>query len=119
MKRHAVPMDAEIAMLQQRIYLHRIGLRLAADATRQALREKLSSPQMLLVAAGSGFALGLLTRGNPSGKPAATSRSWHRLTHTLATTLKFVQSAPVMWLASLLARNAADPVSHPAEQQAV
>jgi hypothetical protein len=112
MKRHAVPMDAEIALLQQRIYLHRIGLRLSADATREALRERLSSPGMLLAAAGSGFVLGLLTnkRATPDGQ-SATRRLWPMLTSTAVTALKFAQSGPVMWLASRLARRERQPAS--------
>src|SRR5690349_19976284 len=56
------PADHEIAQLQQRIYLHRIGLSLSIEATKQALRERLASRSVLVGAGATGFILGLLTK---------------------------------------------------------
>jgi len=114
------PADHEIAQLQQRIYLHRIGLSLSIEATKQALRERLASRSVLLGAGATGFILGLLTKRRhastahgPQPQPSATSRGFSVLAEAVRTGLKFLQSGPGLWLAGRLASRAADREPEP------
>jgi hypothetical protein len=116
MKREtALHPDAEIAQLQQRIRLDRIALTLSVQATQQALRERLSSPVMLLMAAGTGFVLGRVTKGSP-GTASARRRWWGLVTQAASTALKFASSGPAMWIVTALGRRTA-PQPQPAQSQ--
>ena len=119
------PADREIAQLQQRIYLHRIGLKLSIETAQQALRERLASPGMLLAAGATGFMLERLTRPHapprargPQSEPSAASRGFSVIAEALRTALRFLQSGPGLWLAALFAARAVerepeDPSSNP------
>ena len=115
--------DVEIAHLQQRIYLHRIGLKLSIEATQQAFRERLASPGMLLAAGATGFMLGrlTLTRRHAAGdqpvhgESSAAHRGLSVIAEALRTVLKFLRSGPGLWLASrFAARTAARSPQDPA-----
>jgi hypothetical protein len=105
--------DAEIARLQRRIRLHRLALTLSLDATKQAFRERLSSPIALVGAVGVGFALGSITKRSepqqPSRAASGLSGLWGVLKESAQTALRFAQSGPVMWLASHLSARTAEP----------
>lgn len=104
MTRHAAyHADAQIAELQQRIRLDRIALALSIRVTQEALRERLSSPAMLLAATGAGFALGRITRRAPADGTAQPRARWGAAALEAArTALKFASSGPVLWLARFL-----------------
>ena len=105
MKRHmARHRDGEIAQLQQRIRLDRIALALSVRGAQRVLRERLSSPAMLLTAAGTGFILGRITKGRGSAA-SFPSRWWGFVTEAASTALKFASSGPAVWVATALGRN--------------
>ena len=108
MSRHGISADAQIALVQQRIYLHWLALRLSVDAGKQALRERLSAPSMLLTAAGLGFVAGRLSKRTERGRPSAMNR-WWALSDTAITALRFAQSGRVLWLVRNLAARAQQP----------
>lgn len=102
MKRHAAHHpDAEMAQLQQRIRLDRIALTLSVRATQQAIRERLSSPGMLLAAAGTGFVLGRVAK-RKSGTASARGRGWGLLTEAAKAAFKLASSGPAVWLTTVL-----------------
>jgi len=117
--------DLEIAQLQQRIYLHRIGLTLSIEAAQQAFRERLASPGMVLAAGATGFMLERLMRphappraNGTQPEPSATSRGFSVIAEAVRTALRFLQSGPGLWLAARFAASAAerepqDPSSNP------
>jgi len=113
------PADVEIAHLQQRIYLHRIGLRLSIETAQQAIRERLASPGMLVAAGVTGFMLERLThRGAPRTKAAesmssSTGGALGVVAEAARTGLRFLQSGPGLWLAARLAARAAE---HPSPE---
>jgi hypothetical protein len=111
--------DAEIARLQRRIRLHRLALKLSVDATRQALRERMSSPVALAGAVGVGFVLGSMTKhagpAQPSRAASGLSGVWAVLRDAAQTALRFAQSGPVMWLASHLSARTTEPEQPPAD----
>jgi hypothetical protein len=109
------PADLEIAQLQQRIYLHRLGLRLSIETAQQAFRERLSSPGALLAAGAAGFMLERFTRphaprsaSSPGPRSAATSRRASVIAEAVRTALRFLQSGPGLWLAARIASGAAE-----------
>ena len=108
------PADQEITQLQQRIYLHRLGLRLSIETAKHAFRERLGSPGMLLGAGATGFMLDRLTRrptprkGRAQPQPSVASRGFGVVAEALRTALKFLQSGPGLWLAGHLAARAAE-----------
>jgi hypothetical protein len=108
------PADHEITQLQQRIYLHRLGLRLSIETAKEAFRERLGSPGMLLGAGATGFMLDRLTRrrtprnGRAQPQPSVASRGFGVVAEALRTGLKFLQSGPGLWLAGRLAARAAE-----------
>jgi hypothetical protein len=114
--------DAEIALLQRRIRLHRLALTLSLDATKQAFRERLSSPFALIGAVGAGFVIGNMTKhsepGQPSGAASGLRGLWNVLKQSAQTALRFAQSGPVMWIASHLSARAddAEPPPEPDEE---
>jgi len=125
-KSNAHPLaDLEIAQLQQRIYLHRIGLKLSIETAQQAFRERLASPGMLLAAGVTGFMLERLTRSHAPPRtndsrpePSATSRGFTVIAEAVRTGLRFLQSGPGLWLAARFAASAVerepqDPSSNP------
>ncbi len=112
--------DVEITRLQRRIRLHRLALKLSLDATRQALRERMSSPVALVGAAGVGFVLGSMTKhssspSQPSRAASGLSGLWAVLRESAQTALRFAQSGPVMWLASHLSARTTEPEPPPAD----
>jgi len=112
--------DVEITRLQRRIRLHRLALKLSLDATRQALRERMSSPVALVGAAGVGFVLGRMTKhssspSQPSRAASGLSGLWAVLRESAQTALRFAQSGPVMWLASHLSARTTEPEPPPAD----
>jgi hypothetical protein len=102
MRRSAASRETEIALLQQRIYLRRLGLRLHADAARQALRERLTSPAILLAAVAVGMILGAVTNRRGPANSSALGRLSALLTDVISLALKFAQSGPLMWIAAHL-----------------
>jgi hypothetical protein len=98
--------DVQIAELQQRIHLHRLGLKLSAEATKQAIRVRLTSPAMLLAAVATGFLLGKLTRSPGRDQPSALGRFWSLVTQAAGGALKFARSGPALWLATNVASRA-------------
>jgi hypothetical protein len=105
MRRHrARHLDAEIDQLQQRIRLDRIALILSVRATQQALRARLSSPAMLLAAAGTGFVLGRVIKRS-RGAASVASRWWGFVTEAASAALKLASSRPAMWVARALGRS--------------
>ena len=109
------PADLEIAQLQQRIYLHRIGLKLSIETAQQAFHERLSSPGMLLAAGAAGFMLERFTRSHaprnadgPRPEPSANSRGASVIAEAVRTALRFLQSGPGLWLAARIAAGAAE-----------
>jgi hypothetical protein len=105
MKRHtARDPDAEIAQLQQRIRLGRIALILSVRTTQQALRARLTSPAMLLTAAGTGFVLGSVTKRG-RGAASVPSRWWGFVIEAASAALKIASSGPAMWVATVLGRS--------------
>jgi hypothetical protein len=99
---HPYP-DSEIAYLQQRIYLRRLSLELSVQNARQALREGLTSPGMLLGSAATGFVLERLTRGQAVDHPRTANRLLSLFAQAARTGLKFAQSSPGVWLAARFA----------------
>jgi len=109
------PADHEITQLQQRIYLHRLGLRLSIETAKQAFRERLGSPGMLVAAGATGFVFERLTRRHTPHTdrasqpvPSVASRGFGVVAEALRTGLKFLQSGPGLWLAGRLAARAAE-----------
>ena len=109
------PAAIEIAQLQQRIYLHRIGLKLSIETAQHAVRERLSSPGMLLAAGATGFMLERLTRAHAprtarvsQPEPSATRDGVSLISQAVHTALRFLQSGPGMWLAAHFAAGAAE-----------
>jgi len=109
------PADLEIAQLQQRIYLHRIGLKLSIETAKQALRERLASPGVLLAAGATGFMLERLTRSQTTSTgrdsqpvPSATRQGFSVVAETVKTVLRFLQSGPGLWLTARFAARAGE-----------
>jgi len=108
------PADHEITQLQQRIYLHRLGLRLSIETAKHAFRERLGSPGMLISAGAAGFMLDRLMRrpkprnGREQPQPSVASRGFGVVAEAIRTGLKFLQSGPGLWLAGRLAARAAE-----------
>jgi small ligand-binding sensory domain FIST len=98
-----MPHDAEITQLEQRIYLHRIGLHLSLEAAKDALRQRMSSPAALIGAVATGVVLERLTRHQPQDAPSTASRMGGVVAEAVRTGLKFLQSSAGMWVTSLLA----------------
>jgi hypothetical protein len=113
--------DAEIVLLQRRIRLHRLALTLSLDATKQAFRERLSSPIALVGAMGVGFLLGSITKhrelGQPSRAASGLSGAWDVLKQSAHTALRFAQSGPVMWLVSHLSARTAEQEPPPPQAE--
>jgi hypothetical protein len=54
----AVSLNSEIRAMEQRLHQRQLLFSLQTDAFKHCLREKISSPKMILIAAGAGFAIG-------------------------------------------------------------
>ena len=112
MSKHRKYDDREIDLLQQRIYLHRLSLRLRVDDLKEAMRERIRKPSTLIGAAGAGFLLGRLTRGSRH-KATGESKPGRSLlsvfSEAMHTVLKFVGSGPGLWLASRVVARATEP----------
>jgi hypothetical protein len=54
----AISLNSEIRSMEQRLHQRQLLFSLRTDAFKQCLREKISSPKMILIAAGAGFAIG-------------------------------------------------------------
>ena len=94
-------LDEEIATVELRI--HQRTLRVLAKGRRvgTALQRGLTSPQVLLLAAGIGFAIGRITEGN--GVPGRTrlSRAWFSISQSVKAALAVVRAPAFLWLARL------------------
>lgn len=101
--RQTMPQDAQITQLEQRIYLHRIGLHLSLETAKDALRQRMSSPAALIGAVAAGVVLERLTRHQPAESPSTASRMGGVVAEALRTGLKLLQSSAGMWVTSLVA----------------
>ena len=109
MSKHRKSNDQEIDLLQQRIYLHRLSLRLRAEDLKEAVRERLRAPSSLIGAAAAGFVFERLTRGSRSKSTTQGTPRRDLLSvvpEALHTVLKFAGSGPGLWLVSRLAARA-------------
>jgi hypothetical protein len=96
--------DADIGLLQQRIYLHRLSLRLGVHELQDAVRDRIASPAVLAGAVATGFALERLTRRSHRAQARGRVKKQPSLLSTaLRAAIKFAQSGPGMWLAAHVA----------------
>jgi hypothetical protein len=91
-------LDEEITTVELRI--HRRTLRVIAKGRRigTALQRGLTSPAALLLAAGTGFAIGRITEGN--GVPGRTrlSRAWFSIAQGVRGALAIARAPIFVWL---------------------
>ncbi len=94
-------LDEEITMVELRI--HRRTLRVIAKGRRvgTALQHSLTSPAVLLLAAGTGFAIGRITEGNGVPRGTRLSHAWHSLFQAVRAALTIVRAPAFIWLARL------------------
>lgn len=98
-------LDEEISTVELRI--HERTLRVVARGHRigTALQRSLTSPAVLLLAAGTGFAIGRITEGNGAPGQTRISRAWISISQGVRAALAIVRTPAFVWLARLLAPN--------------
>lgn len=94
-------LDEEIASVELRI--HRRKVRVIAKGRRlgRALQRSLTSPAVLLLAAGTGFAIGRITEGNGSPGRTRLARAWFSISQGVRAAVAIARAPIVIWLARL------------------
>jgi hypothetical protein len=108
-----IPIDRdlqeEIRTLELRI--RQRTLRVVAKARRagEALQRGLTSPAVLLLAAGIGFAIGRITEGNSASGQTRLARAWVSIYQGIRAALAVVRAPPFVWLARLFGTHQQQP----------
>lgn len=100
-----IPIDRglheEITTVELRI--HQRTLRVIAKGHRigTVVQRSLTSPTVLLLAAGAGFAIGKITEGNRAPGETRPSRAWFTVSQGVKAALAIVRAPAFVWLARL------------------
>jgi hypothetical protein len=91
-------LNEEIASVELRI--HRRKVRVIAKGRRlgRALQRSLTSPAVLLLAAGTGFAIGRITEGNGAPGRTRLARAWFSISQGVRAAVAIVRAPVVIWL---------------------
>lgn len=101
-------LDEEITTVELRI--HRRTLRVIAKGRGigTALQRSLTSPAALLLAAGTGFAIGRITEANGVTGRTRLSRAWFSMAQGVRAALAIVRAPTFVWLARLFGAQRAE-----------
>jgi hypothetical protein len=98
-------LDEEITAIELRI--HQRTLRVLAKGRRvgTALQRSLTSPAALLLAVGTGFAIGRITEVPGASGQTRLARAWFSISQGVRAALAVVRAPTFVWLARLLGTN--------------
>ena len=94
-------LDEEITKVELRIHQRRLRVTAKGRSVGTALQRSLTSPAVLLLAAGTGFAIGRITEGNAAPGQTRLSRAWLSISQGVRAALAVVRAPTFVWLARL------------------
>jgi hypothetical protein len=102
-------LDQQIAAAERSIEQRTQRLLADAKLLKRAARRELTSPALLLFAAGVGFTLGRITEGRRAPGQTRLARVWIAVSSSVRTALRLVQTPSLVWLARWLGTERGDP----------
>jgi hypothetical protein len=107
-------LDEEIAEVELRIQQRTDRIQRKASEVAGVLRDNLTSPAILLLATGVGFALGTFTGGDQPRGQTRLERAFASVYRSVQAALQIVRAPTLVWLARLLGNQRKDgPPSPP------
>jgi hypothetical protein len=92
-------LDEEIATIELRIRQRTLRVMTKGRRAGAALQRSLTSPAVLLLAAGTGFAIGRITEGNSAPGQTRLARAWGSIYQGVRVGLAVVRAPIFVWLA--------------------
>jgi len=102
-------LDEEITTLELRIRQRTLRVMAKARRAGEALQRGLTSPAVLLLAAGTGFAIGKITEGNSGSGQTRLARAWVSIYQGVRAALAVVRAPTFVWLARLFGTHQQQP----------
>ena len=102
-------LDEEITTIELRIRQRTLRVMAKGRRAGEALQRGLTSPAVLLLAAGTGFAIGRITEGNSGSGQTRLGRAWVSMSQGVRVALAVVRTPAFVWLARLFSANRPPP----------
>ena len=102
-------LDEEITTIELRIRQRTLRVMAKGRWAGEALQRGLTSPAVLLLAAGTGFAIGRITEGNSASGQTRLARAWVSIYQGVRAALAVVRAPTFVWLARQFGTNQQPP----------
>jgi hypothetical protein len=94
-------LDEEITAIEVRIHQRTVRVLAKGRRVGTALQRSLTSPAALLLAVGTGFAIGRITEGPGASGQTRLARAWFSISQGVKAALTVVRAPAFVWLARL------------------